>query len=64
MFGPKINISKDLYIKLQERAEKDGYSSVEEFVIDVLEKIVKPPPSDSVDEDVIAKQLQGLGYID
>jgi len=64
MFGPKISISKDLHDKLKERAEQDGYSSVEEFVIHVLETIVEPPSAEGVDEDVIAKQLQGLGYID
>lgn len=63
MFEPKIRISKDLYARLKERAEKDGYSSVEELVTHVLEKAAEAGPA-AADEETVARQLRGLGYID
>ena len=39
MFGPKISVSKELMGKLEEAAEQLGYSSAQEFAVDVLEKL-------------------------
>ncbi len=59
---PKIKIDKDLYEKAKEASEKAGYSSVDEFVTHILEKIVDSSDTDDNDEDVI-ERLKGLGYI-
>lgn len=59
---PKIKIDKDLYEKAKEVSESAGYSSVEEFVSHLLEKVMNPPEAEDSDEDVI-KRMQGLGYI-
>ena len=59
---PKIKVDKGLYEKVKEVSEGAGYSSVEEFVTHLLERVANPPEADDNDEDVI-KRLQGLGYI-
>ena len=59
---PKVKVEKDLYGKVKQFAEKEGYSSVEEFVTHLLEKIVVEIEPGENDEDLL-KRLQGLGYI-
>ncbi|MDP8224660.1 MAG: hypothetical protein P9L99_14965 [Candidatus Lernaella stagnicola] len=62
MFGPKVKLEKDLFVRVKKFAEIAGYSSVEEFVSHVLEKeLVAIDEGDS--EEEIKKKLQGLGYI-
>jgi len=63
MFGPKIKLSKELYQRLATCAEKAGYSSVDEFVIHVLEKEAERIDSEKVDEEQVKQRLKGLGYI-
>ncbi|MEW6359023.1 MAG: hypothetical protein AB1696_22005 [Planctomycetota bacterium] len=63
MFGPKIKLSKELYRRLTECAEKAGYSSVDEFVIHVLEKEADRISAEGVDEEQVKRRLKGLGYI-
>lgn len=58
----KINIDRELYLKVKQVSENAGYSSVEEFVVHLLERIVDSSVPEDVDEDVL-KRLQGLGYI-
>ena len=63
MFGTrKVVLSKDLYDKVKKVAEAAGYSSVEEFVIHVLEKTVADV-DESLAEEEVRKRLQGLGYL-
>lgn len=59
---PKIKIDKELYEEVKKVSENAGYSSVEEFVSHLLEKVVNPPDAEDSDEDLV-KRLQGLGYI-
>ena len=59
---PKVKISKDLYKKLKAVSETAGYSSIDEFVIHVLEKEVSSI-DDSDSEEEIKQKLKGLGYI-
>lgn len=59
---PKIKIDKELYNKAKHVAKNEGYSSVEEFITHILEKIIDQPETGESDDDVI-KRLQGLGYI-
>ncbi len=63
MFGPKIKIDKELYEMLQKVAEISGYSSVDEFVIHVLEREISKIGDDSSSDEEIKKKLEGLGYI-
>ena len=62
MFGPKIKLSKDLYDKVKQIAELSGYSSVDEFVVHVLEKEISKVNQDD-DEEKLKERLKGLGYI-
>ncbi|MFC1814563.1 hypothetical protein ACFL0M_01215 [Thermodesulfobacteriota bacterium] len=59
---PKVKIEKELYQKVKHFSEKSGYSSVDEFIVHLLEKIVNQADPGELDED-LAKRLQGLGYI-
>lgn len=59
---PKIKIDKELYEEVKKVSENAGYSSAEEFVSHLLEKVVNPPDAEDNDQDLV-KQLQGLGYI-
>ena len=59
---PKIRIDKELYEELKKISENAGYSSAEEFVSHVLERVVNPPGAEDNDPDLV-KRLQGLGYI-
>jgi hypothetical protein len=59
---PKITIEKDLYERTKQVAEEAGYSSIEEFVTHLLERVVTPPGTDDQDATVMDR-LKGLGYI-
>ena len=63
MFDPKIKIDKDLFAKLKRAADIAGYSSVDEFIIHILEKEVSRIGGDSSSDEEIKKKLEGLGYI-
>lgn len=59
----KIAIDGSLYQKLEAKAEKDGYSSTDEFIRHVLSNAVKDDEAQS-DREQIDKQLRGLGYLE
>ena len=63
MFKPSIKIERDLYERLKKTAEAAGYSSVDEFVVHLLEKAAADAEKAQDKEDV-RKRLQGLGYIE
>ena len=58
----KIKIDNELYKKVKLFSEENGYSSAEEFIVHLLEKVVSQSDPGELDED-LAKRLQGLGYI-
>lgn len=60
--NPKISLNRDLYEKVKKLAELAGYSSVDEFVIHVLEKAIADM-DESFSEEEVRKRLRGLGYI-
>lgn len=60
--GDKIKLDKELMEKLKKAAEVAGYSSVNEFVVHVLEKELSNIDDGASDEE-IKKKLEGLGYI-
>ena len=59
----KIKIEKSLYERAKEAAETAGYSSVDEFIIHLIEQGIEQSGSEVSDEQV-SDQLRGLGYID
>ena len=63
MFEAKIKVDKSLLDRLQVVADAQGYSSVNEFVVHVLEQIAEPSEN-SDSEDAVKERLRGLGYID
>jgi predicted CopG family antitoxin len=63
MFEPKIRIDRELYERLKKTAETAGYSSVDEFVVHLLEKAAADAERAQGKEE-IRKRLQGLGYIE
>ena len=60
--GPKIKLEKDLFDRVKKMAELSGYTSVDEFVVHVLEKELTNLEEGGSEEE-IKKKLEGLGYI-
>jgi metal-responsive CopG/Arc/MetJ family transcriptional regulator len=63
MFSPKVKIDKALYDRVKAVADKAGYSSVDEFVTNVLEKELAKLEDAETDEQ-LEERLRGLGYIE
>lgn len=63
MFEPRIKIERPLYEMLKRAAQIAGYSSVDEFIMHVLEKTAAEVEQ-AQSEQEIRKRLQGLGYIE
>lgn len=60
---PKIKIDGALHDRLKAVTDIAGYSSVQEFVIHMIEKeLEKIEVSD--DEKAVEERLRGLGYIE
>lgn len=60
--GKKIKIDKEFFDRIQKYAEMAGYSSVDEFVIHVLEKELQQL-EEAQSDDEIKEKLKGLGYL-
>lgn len=63
MFEPKIKINRPLYDTLTAASRVAGYSSVDEFILHILEKAAAEVQQAQSEEEV-RKRLQGLGYIE
>ncbi|HEY3965800.1 MAG TPA: hypothetical protein VGM05_14675 [Planctomycetaceae bacterium] len=63
MFEPRIKLDRELYDRVKRTAERAGYSSVDEFVVHLLEKATADADR-AQDKDEVRKRLQGLGYIE
>lgn len=61
--GPKIKLDKNLMDRLEKAAEVAGYSSVDEFVVHILEKELSRIDDGGASDEEIKKRLEGLGYI-
>ena len=59
----KIKIDSNLLARAKDAAESAGYSNVEEFVTHLIEKELATVEKHDDDENV-ADQLRGLGYIE
>jgi hypothetical protein len=64
MFGPKIAVPQELMDRLKRCAEVAGYSSAEEFAIDLLERGVAQILQSDEDDQAVEERLRGLGYIE
>lgn len=63
MFGDgKIKIGKDLLERAKKCADLAGYSSVDEFIIHLIEKELSKLEGAEGDDE-IKERLKGLGYI-
>lgn len=59
----KIKIDNNLFFRMKEAAENAGYSSVEEFIMHIIEiELTKYEQADK--DEKVADQLRGLGYIE
>jgi hypothetical protein len=59
----KIAIDKGLYERLAGIADVGGYSSLDEFIVHILEREAAKF-EEAQDEEQVEKQLRGLGYIE
>jgi len=60
--GGKLKLDKEVLDKAAAFAEKQGYSSVEEFVTHLIDKEIEKAEAGE-DEEAVREKLQGLGYI-
>jgi metal-responsive CopG/Arc/MetJ family transcriptional regulator len=58
-----VKLNPDLWRRLTEHAQKEGYSSVDEFVQHVLEKELERHEQ-AQDRDEVERRLKGLGYLE
>ncbi len=59
----KVKIEDGLYDRAKRAAEAAGYSSVEEFIADCVEKEIQRLRIEE-SEGQVSDQLRGLGYIE
>jgi hypothetical protein len=59
----KIKIESSLFDRAKRAAEAAGYSSVEEFITDCIEKEIQQLKIDE-EEGQVSDRLRGLGYIE
>lgn len=59
----KIKIEDGLYDRAKRASETAGYSSVEEFIADCVEKAIQRMKVEE-EEGQVSEQLRGLGYIE
>ena len=59
----KIKIDSQLYDRLKKVTEVAGYSSVEEFVVHMIEKELEQIEVPE-DDKAVEERLRGLGYIE
>ncbi len=59
----KIKIDSNLYDRLKKVTEVAGYSSVEEFVVHMIEKELEKIEVPE-DDKAVEERLRGLGYIE
>jgi hypothetical protein len=60
----KIKLDSNLLARAKDAAVAAGYSSVEEFVSHVLEQEIVKHEGAGSDDEKVADQLRGLGYIE
>jgi hypothetical protein len=63
MLVVKVKLESALYDRAKVAAEAAGYSSVEEFIADCIEKAIQRLKIEE-EEGGVSDQLRGLGYIE
>lgn len=63
MSGPKIELDKALWVRVQAHVLAAGYSSPEEFVRHVIERELAKTETGETAEATAGK-IRGIGYID
>ena len=67
MFGRKIKICTETMARIKDAVGKAGYSSVDEFIENAIEKELERVNTDtgqiSEEEEKVRSRLQGLGYL-
>ena len=59
----KIKMDSALFSRAEKAAEAAGYSSVEEFIIHIVEKELERQREQTDPTEEIFDQLHGLGYV-
>ncbi|MBN1467041.1 hypothetical protein JXA02_14900 [candidate division KSB1 bacterium] len=59
----KIKLDATLYERARAYAAMVGYSSVEEFIIHLLEKEMEKMADEKKTAEQVEKKLRGLGYL-
>ena len=59
----KVKIDDGLYDRAKHAAQAAGYSSVDEFIADCIEKQIQRLKVEE-DEAQVADRLRGLGYVE
>jgi len=60
----KVKLEDSLLDRARRAAESAGYSSIDEFIADCVEKEIKRLKVEVEDEAHVSDQLRGLGYIE
>lgn len=60
-----INVSSDIYKRIERRAEVSDFDSAEEYVDHLLRVVLADlePLSDSANEEEVMSRLESLGYL-
>jgi len=64
-----ISVPADIYDKIEERVKATEFGSVEEYVLFILEEVLKDEEEEEqayteADEAEVRKRLKALGYMD
>jgi len=65
-----LSLPAELYSRIEERVRATGFSSAEEYVVFVLEEVLKEGEEteerafSKEDEEEVKKRLKALGYLD
>lgn len=63
-----VFLPAELYDRIEQRARATNFGSVEEYVIFVLEEVLKEEDEETVfskeEEEEVKKRLRDLGYLD
>lgn len=70
----KVEVPDEIYETLSERAEEKGFKTCEDYVVDILEQVVRKLERMKKDqgkqefskeeEEKVKDRLRGLGYLD
>ncbi len=63
--GKAVLLPAELYSQIEERVKATGFSGADDYVIFVLEQVLKEDEaSDKEDEAEVKRRLKALGYMD